>query len=351
MNRRLTCATCLAALAALALGALSAPVASAQTAAGPPPEKPKLTVAVGGKATLYYLPLTIAERLDLFRKNGLDVQIVDFAGGSKALQAVVGGSADIVAGAYEHTIRLQTLKQPFRSFVLMGRAPQLAILLRADKVAEYKDYRNLEGAPVGVSASGSSSHMLVNAVLAKAGVPVKSVPIVGIGTVAGQNVAAFVGRKVAALSTAEPMISMIERDGLGQVIADTRTVAGTEAIFGGPMPAASLYAPQAFVDRNPVTVDRLTRSIVEALRWLAAATPDQVADLVPPENLLGDRELYKKALAAVRDAYSPDGLMPEAGPRTVLSAMRMIEPDLQADGVDLSATYTNAVVERLRAGL
>lgn len=348
MNRRLTFATSLAAAAALALGALSA---SAQTAAGPPPEKPKLTVAVGGKATLYYLPLTIAERLDLFRKNGLDVQIVDFAGGSKALQAVVGGSADVVAGAYEHTIRLQTLKQPFRAFVLMGRAPQLAVALRADKVAEYKDHRSLEGMAVGVSASGSSSHMLVNAVLAKAGVPIKSVSIVGIGTSAGQNVAAFTGKRVPAISIAEPVISMIEKGGLGTVIADTRTLAGTEAIFGGPMPAASLYAPQAFVDRNPVTVERLTRAIVEALRWLAAATPDQVADLVPPENLLGDRELYKGALFAVREAYSPDGLMPEAGPRTVLSALRMIDPDLQADGVDLSATYTNAIVERLRAGL
>ena len=48
-------------------------------------EKPKLTIAVGGKNLFYYLPLTIAEQLGYFKAEGLDVIIVDFAGGSRAL--------------------------------------------------------------------------------------------------------------------------------------------------------------------------------------------------------------------------------------------------------------------------
>src|ERR1700741_5675169 len=70
-------------------------------------EKPKLTIAVGGKNLLYYLPLTIAESLGYFKAEGLDVTIADFAGGSRALQALVGGSADVTAGALEHTINMQ----------------------------------------------------------------------------------------------------------------------------------------------------------------------------------------------------------------------------------------------------
>src|SRR5438046_8018271 len=57
-------------------------------------EQPKLTLAVGGKNLLYYLPLTIAETQGYFKAEGLEVNIVDFAGGSQALRAVVGGSAD-----------------------------------------------------------------------------------------------------------------------------------------------------------------------------------------------------------------------------------------------------------------
>ena len=46
---------------------------------------------------IYYLPLSIAEARGYFKDEGLDVSIADFAGGSKALQAVVGGSADVVS--------------------------------------------------------------------------------------------------------------------------------------------------------------------------------------------------------------------------------------------------------------
>src|SRR6476469_2389250 len=74
-------------------------------------EKPRLTIAVGGKNLLYYLPLTIAESLGYFKAEGLDVTIVDFAGGSQALRAVVGGSADVVSGAFEHTINMQAKGQ------------------------------------------------------------------------------------------------------------------------------------------------------------------------------------------------------------------------------------------------
>src|SRR2546428_6851168 len=75
-------------------------------------EKKEVHVAVGGKASLYYLPLTIAEQLGYFKEEGLSVTISDFAGGSQALRAVIGGSADVVSGAYErseeHTSELQS---------------------------------------------------------------------------------------------------------------------------------------------------------------------------------------------------------------------------------------------------
>src|SRR5574340_868759 len=82
-------------LAAAALAAAALIVAHAAGAQAP--EKQKITIAVGGKSLIYYLPLTIAERKGFFRAEGLDAEIVDFPGGAKALQAMVGGSADIYA--------------------------------------------------------------------------------------------------------------------------------------------------------------------------------------------------------------------------------------------------------------
>src|SRR5258706_754525 len=80
-------------------------------------EKKSVTIAVGGKNLLYYLPVTIAEQLKYFEAEGLEVTVLDFAGGSQALRAVVGGSAGIASGAFEATIHMTLKRQPTRAFV------------------------------------------------------------------------------------------------------------------------------------------------------------------------------------------------------------------------------------------
>src|SRR5262244_1490230 len=142
-------------------------------------EKKEVNVAVGGKSSLYYLPLTIAEQLGYFKDEGLDVQISDFAGGSQALRAVVGGSADVVSGAYEHTLNMQPKGQFLQCFVQQGRAPQIAIGISKSK--PYKSPRDFKGLKVGVSAPGSSTHMILNYFLAGAGLKPSDVSIVGVG--------------------------------------------------------------------------------------------------------------------------------------------------------------------------
>jgi NitT/TauT family transport system substrate-binding protein len=131
-------------------------------------EKTKIALAVGGKAGFYYLPLTIAEQLGYFKAEGLDVEISDFAGGARALQAVLGGSADVVSGAYEHTINLQAKNQMFQAFVLQGRAPQIAFGVSTRNMPNYKSVADLKGKKIGVSAPGSSTNMMANLVLSRA---------------------------------------------------------------------------------------------------------------------------------------------------------------------------------------
>ena len=90
-----------------------------------------VTIAVGGgQRVLYHLPLALADQLGFFRAEGLDVRVLDFPAGSLALQAVQEGEADVGSGAFEHTLRAQVQGHAYRSLVLMGRAPQLALASR-----------------------------------------------------------------------------------------------------------------------------------------------------------------------------------------------------------------------------
>ena len=64
--------------------------------------KPKVAIAVGGAGCLCYLPTVLAKQLGEYDKAGVEVELIDFKGGSQALQAVIGGSADVVSGYYDH---------------------------------------------------------------------------------------------------------------------------------------------------------------------------------------------------------------------------------------------------------
>src|SRR5215203_7178632 len=137
MERR----TFLTGTAAAALAAGIMPAAKGQPAGAP--EKAKLLLGVGGKPLLYYLPLTIAERRGLFKEEGLEVEINDLAGGARSLQSLVGGSVDVVTGAYEHTIRMQAKGQDIRAVTPI--------------FAPFKSAADLKGAKIGVTAPGSST--------------------------------------------------------------------------------------------------------------------------------------------------------------------------------------------------
>jgi NitT/TauT family transport system substrate-binding protein len=198
------------------------------------------------RSPCHYLPLTITERLGYFKDEGLNVRISDFAGGTRSLEAVVGGSADVVSGSYEHTINMQSKKISFQGFVLAGASPQISIGIATAKAANYKGPKDLKGLKVGVSAPGSSTNMVVNYFIAGGGLKPSDVSIIGIG--AGANVIAAVDQgRVDVISQTDPAVTILEKEGKIRVIAETRTPEGTEKLFGGPMPAASLYAPIEFI--------------------------------------------------------------------------------------------------------
>jgi NitT/TauT family transport system substrate-binding protein len=310
-------------------------------------EKTKVSIAVGGKAAFYYLPLTISEQLGYFKAEGLDVEISDFAGGSRALQALVGGSADVVSGAYEHTINMQSKNQFIQSFVLQGRAPQIAMGVSMKAMPNYKGLADLRGKKIGVSAPGSSTNMVANLVLSRAGLKASDVSFVGVGTAAGALTALRSGQ-IDAMSNIDPVMTMLEQKGDVKIISDTRTLKGTQEVFGGLMPAACFYTHAEFVQKNPNTCQALANAIVRGLKWLQTAGPSDIIKTVPENYLLGDRALYLASFNKVREAISLDGVIPDEGTRTALKALASFDPSIKAEKIVLAKTFTNDFARRAK---
>jgi NitT/TauT family transport system substrate-binding protein len=326
--------------AALALGA--APGSRAQT---PPAEKAKITLGVGGKALLYYLPLTVAERRGFFKEEGLEVEINDFGGGARSLQALVGGSVDVVTGAYEHTIRMQAKGQDIRAVCELGRFPAIVIAVKKDKAGQIRSAADFRGAKIGVTAPGSSTALTAQYAMIKAGLKAADAAIIGVGA-AASAVAAMKKGEIDVISHLDPVIAKLEADGDIQVLIDTRTEAGTRALFGGSNPAAVVYAKKDFLDRNPGTTQRVVNAHMKALKWLQTATPEAIADTVPPEYHLGDKPLYIRAVKNSLESYSRTGLVPAEGQASVYDMLKTLDPEIQSAKVDLAATFDDRFVKR-----
>jgi NitT/TauT family transport system substrate-binding protein len=313
------------------------------------PEKKQITLGVGGKTSLYYLPLTIAERLGHFKEQGLDVTINDFRGGAQSLQALAGGSVDVVTGAYEHTIRMQAKGQDVRALIELGRFPGIVLGIRKDRASAYKSPADLKGMKIGVSAPGSSTNFFVMYLLAKAGLKSTDASYIGVG-IGPSVIAAVIKGEIDAVSNLEPMMTKLELDGQIKVVADTRTEEGTRAIFGGSNPAAVLYAKQDFIARNPNTAQALVNAFYKTLKWLESATPEQVTATVPEEYWLGDRALYTAAVKANKPAYSLTGVIPAAGTKSASDMLVAFDDELKNAKFDLGKTFDDRFVKKA-AGL
>jgi NitT/TauT family transport system substrate-binding protein len=326
-------------LAVAALAMLAAGTASAQA-----PEKKDIKLGVGGGNSLYYLPLALTEKLGFFREQGLNVEVNDFKGGSQSLTALIGGSVDIVTGAYEHTLRMQAKGQDIEAVIELGRYPGITLAVKKDRMDKIKTIADLKGAKIGVTAPGSSTNMIAQFLMAKAGLKPDDASFVGVGAGAGA-VAAIQKGEIDAISNIDPVIAKLESTGDVVVMADTRTTEGADKVFGGTMSAAVAYLKRDFVEKNPNTVQALVNAFYKTLKWIDKATPEQIADNVPQEYWLGDKPLYIAAVKANLQIYSRDGIVSEGSQQRSVGFLKQFDKEMAAATLDPPKTFDGRFVK------
>ena len=152
--------------------------------------------------------------------------------------------------------------------------------------------------------------------------------------------------QVDALCAPDPVLTALEQRLEVRVVADTRTLRGTQEVFGGPVPGACLYAPVDFLQKNPATCQALAHAIVHALKWLRTAGPRDMLLTVPEPYLLGDRALYLAAFERMRESISPDGLVAPEAAVTAVRALAAFDPAVRAERLEPAQAFTNELARR-----
>ena len=309
-------------------------------------ERAPIRIAVGSQTDMVYLPTTLAQQLGYYEQEGLRVAIVDTAAGAKALEALLGGSADVVTGFYDHAIQMAADGKSIKAFVSMVRYPGAVAILSPEAAQRIHSVEDLKGATAGVTSPGSSSHFFLNFLLRKHGLSPADVSVVGTGGGASR-VMAIERNKVAVGVLYEPGVTqLLHRSSSARILADTRTGEGVQQIYGVPnYPSAVLYSNGAWLKENPDTARRLARAMQRTLKWIQEHSAEQIMERMPA-SFRGDAPaLYLEALQHSLPMYSPDGVMRPEGAEAVRKVLAVSIDKVRTAKFDLAETYTNEFIQ------
>src|SRR5438876_2604652 len=305
----------------------------------------KISIMVGGYEKQIYLPAKLAEALGYFKDEGLDVELLNEPAGVDAENEMLAGAVQGVVGFYDHCIDLQAKGKFVESVVQFSQAPG-EVELVSTKHPEIKSPADFAGKNLGVTGLGSSTNFLTQFLAVKNGVKLGDFTSVPVG--AGNTfIAAMQQDKIQAGMTTEPTISRLLKTGEASVLVDMRTIEGTKQALGGTYPAASLYMDAAWVEANKETVQKLANAFVKTLKFINTHSAGEIADKMPKDFYVGDKEGYVKALADGKGMFTADGVMPKGGPETVLSVLGAFSKNVKGKTVDLSKTYTTEFVAKV----
>ncbi|MGH8600356.1 MAG: ABC transporter substrate-binding protein [Burkholderiales bacterium] len=312
---------------------------------------PHVKIAVGGAGCLCYLPTVLAKQLGAYKAAGVDADLINFKGGSSALTAVLGGSADVVSGYYDHCVELVPKGKALEAIVVYDRFPGLVLVIAPKNTAKITSVKDLAGKRVGVSAPGSSTDFFLKYLLKKNGVDPNQVPVIGVGL--GQTaVASMEQGQIDAAVMLDPAVTLLQGKYKNlRILSDTRTEKDTVAVFGGHYPGGALYAQSSWVASHEKEAQALTSAIVSTLKWIHSHSAEQIMAKMPEDLVGSNKKLYLAALKNTLPMYSTDGRMDPKGAQAVLEVFSQSVPAVANAHVDLSKTYTNRFAEKADASL
>jgi NitT/TauT family transport system substrate-binding protein len=285
---------------------------SAQT-----PEKMRL--GYSGTGINNYV-LEMGRRLGLFRKNGVDLEVVYVNSGSLLNQALIAGTFDVAFSQGSEAMLAKLRGADMRiAAVVANRFNH--VYLAAPAITSIKQ---LKGKKVAVSRFGSGSHFQSSLALKEGGLdPDRDVTILQIGN-SGARMAAILSGTVDGTIMAADFVPRAKKEGFN-ILAD---LAETKIEY----PFLSLNMMGQYIDRNPKMVKALIKSMSESIRALQT---DQTGAKIAIKAALKteDAETIEYALARSVRVLDPRPFPTPAGIQTVLDELSK-EPKAKSSKFD-----------------
>lgn len=256
-------------------------------------------------------PLFIAKDKGYFQDEGLTVNLVQFNSGAKMTAPLAAGELDAGAGAapaglYNAAARGIVMKIVADKVQYGMHSSHASLLVRTALMnsGQFKDYKDLKGLKVALTARGSSDESVLNEALKRGGLKWGDAEPVYLGF--AQHLPAFANGAIDASLTAEPLVTRILNAGVAQRFVSN------DKFYPGQQSAVLIYG-SLFIRNRPETARKFMRAYIRAARFYDDAVSNasftgpnakEVIAILARDSTLKDPKVY----AAITPPYiNPDG--------------------------------------------
>src|SRR5437899_6530581 len=208
-------------------------------------------VVIGYSGWTGFAPLTLARDAEIFKKNGLDVELKKIPQKDRHL-AIASGDVPCAATTVETWIVWNANGVATKQVVQLDKSYGADGMVVRNGIARIAD---LKGKTVAASAPGTAPYFTLAWMLKKNGLSVKDVRVATLEPAAAAQ--AFIAGQNDAAMTYEPYLSTVrEKPEAGKIIATT---------LDYPMIMDTLGCSPSFIQQNPKLVQAMVDSYFDAL--------------------------------------------------------------------------------------
>jgi NitT/TauT family transport system substrate-binding protein len=254
----------------------------------------------------------VAIEKGFFKKNGVDVEVVEFRGDATHVKALLSGDIDlsINMGATEGMVAASK-KAPIKLWVVANPITPYHFIARKEAGTTLQA---LVGKSIAVSGIGAISYHIPRIVLERSGIDPEKFKYVAVGSPADRFKAMVAGKVDATIVTNTEAAKLGNYPEIIDLVNVPKVVPEIPYEFG--------MAREDYIQKNAETLYKLTKAIIESNRWIAA-------------NKAGTVEVGKK-------------ILPEETTEVLTKAYEMADPRLWGINGDLSEGSYNYTIEFLK---
>lgn len=225
--------------------------------------------------SIFYAPQYVAIEKGFFEEEGLDVELTLTPGGDKVMTALLSDGADIGLVGSETSIYVaaQGSSDPVINFAQLTQTDGTFLVSR-EKIDDFT-WDQLKGVTFLGQRKGGMPQMVGEFVLKKHGIDphgdlnlIQNVDFANITSAFASGTGDFV-------QLFEPQASVFEKEGRGYIVASF----GEES---GHVPYTTFMAKESYMNENKDVVEKFTRAIYKAQKWVEESSAKEVAEVIKP---------------------------------------------------------------------